>query len=102
MNKCKYKKIQMLTESIFLSTVVPGDGGSRLEAQIHKPSVPHHWCEKTSSSWFDLWLSVESLLPEAIDCWADNIRCNFVIVTVIFLNFVSHKEKLNKKYCENL
>ena len=102
MNKCKYKKIQMLTESIFLSTVVPGDGGSRLEAQIHKPSVPHYWCEKTSSSWFDLWLSVESLLPEAIDCWADNIRCNFVIVIVIFLNFVSHKEKLNKKYCENL
>lgn len=54
--------------------IVPGDGGSRLEAQIHKPSVPHYWCEKTSSSWFDLWLSVESLLPEAIDCWADNIR----------------------------
>ena len=92
----------MLTESIFLSTVVPGDGGSRLEAQIHKPSVPHYWCEKTSSSWFDLWLSVESLLPEAIDCWADNIRCNFVIVIVIFLNFVSHEEKLNKKYCTNL
>lgn len=92
----------MLTESIFLSTVVPGDGGSRLEARIHKPSVPHYWCEKTSSSWFDLWLSVESLLPEVIDCWADNIRCNFVVLILIFLNFVSHKEKLNKKYCKNL
>ncbi|KAL9974221.1 hypothetical protein ACROYT_G011236 [Oculina patagonica] len=54
--------------------IVPGDGGSRLQARMNKPSVPHFWCEKTSSSWFDLWLSVESLLPKAIDCWADNIK----------------------------
>lgn len=86
----------MLTESIFLSTVVPGDGGSRLEAHIHKPSVPHYWCEKTSSSWFDLWLSVESLLPEAIDCWADNIRCNFVIVILIFLTLSVIKKNWTK------
>lgn len=53
---------------------VPGDGGSQLQARINKSTVPHLWCEKTSSSWFDLWLSIESMLPGAIGCWADNIR----------------------------
>lgn len=54
--------------------IVPGDGGSQLQGRINKAHVPHFWCEKKSSSWFDLWLSVESLLPEAVECWADNIK----------------------------
>ncbi|XP_022787807.1 group XV phospholipase A2-like isoform X3 [Stylophora pistillata] len=57
--------------------IVPGDGGSQLQARINKSTVPHVWCEKTSSSWFDLWLSIESMLPGAIECWADNIRLAF-------------------------
>lgn len=48
--------------------IVPGDGGSQLQARINKSSTPHFWCEKTSSSWFDLWLSVDHLLqsPELL------------------------------------
>lgn len=53
--------------------IVPGDGGSQLQARINKTHVPHFWCER-ESSWFDLWLSVESLLPKAVECWADNIK----------------------------
>lgn len=54
-------------------SLVPGDGGSQLQARINKTHVPHFWCER-ESSWFDLWLSVESLLPKAVECWTDNIK----------------------------
>lgn len=57
--------------------IIPGDGGSQLEAMAsNKPSVPHFYCEKTFS-WSQLWLSVSSLLPGVIDCWADNIKLLF-------------------------
>ena len=52
--------------------IVPGTGGSRLEAKLNKPSVNHWYCSATSD-WYTLWLSVASLLPPAINCWVDNI-----------------------------
>ncbi|KXJ25297.1 Group XV phospholipase A2 [Exaiptasia diaphana] len=53
--------------------LVPGDAGSRLQARLQKNNSPHFWCEKTSD-WFQIWLSVEELLPEVIDCWSDNMK----------------------------
>ena len=57
----------------FLPNLVPGDGGSRIEARLNKTWVPHYFCYK-KSDWFELWLNVHYLAPEAIDCWADNMR----------------------------
>ena len=58
------------------SNVVPGDGGSRIEAKLNKTWVPHYFCYK-KSDWFELWLNVHYLAPEAIDCWADNMRLRY-------------------------
>jgi len=52
--------------------IIPGTGGSRLEARLNKPEVNHWWCHKTSD-WYTLWFSLSELLPFTIDCWVDNI-----------------------------
>uniref|UniRef100_A0AC35FU39 Uncharacterized protein n=1 Tax=Panagrolaimus sp. PS1159 TaxID=55785 RepID=A0AC35FU39_9BILA len=58
--------------------LVPGDGGSRLDANLTgKPYVVHYACSKTTKDYFDLWLNLETLIPVAIDCWADNMRLVF-------------------------
>lgn len=56
--------------------IVPGTGGSQLQAKLNKPSVKHFYCSKTSD-WYTIWLSVTQLLPPAINCWVDNIRLLF-------------------------
>ena len=53
--------------------VVIGDGGSQMQLKLDKPSTVHFWCDK-KSDWFTNWVSVEELLPETIDCFADNMR----------------------------
>ncbi|OQV19903.1 Group XV phospholipase A2 [Hypsibius exemplaris] len=65
-----------LKTSLRLSPVImlPGDGGSQLQARLNKPSVPHYFCVQKTADWFDLWLNVELLLPYVIDCWVDNMR----------------------------
>lgn len=56
-----------------LSPVVlmPGDGGSRLEAKLNRQDVAHHYCERKSNDWFDLWLNLSLLVPFALDCWIE-------------------------------
>jgi lysophospholipase-3 len=51
--------------------LVPGDGGSRLEAKLDKKDVAHHYCERKSDDWFDLWVNLSLLVPFAIDCWVE-------------------------------
>ncbi|XP_001639440.2 phospholipase A2 group XV [Nematostella vectensis] len=53
--------------------LVPGDGGSRLDAKLNKTTAPHYVCKRIND-WFHIWLSLEELLPEVIDCWSDNMR----------------------------
>jgi lysophospholipase-3 len=53
--------------------VVPGDGGSQLFAKLDREEVPHFYCEKKSSGYFNIWLNLAELsLP--IDCFVDNMR----------------------------
>lgn len=59
-----------------LLVAVPGDLGNQLEAKLDKPSVVHYICYKKTDSFFTLWLNLELLVPVAIDCWIDNIRCD--------------------------
>lgn len=51
--------------------LIPGDGGSRLQAKLDRRDVAHHYCERKSNDWFDLWLNLSLLVPFAIDCWVD-------------------------------
>lgn len=57
-----------IVASITPVIIVPGDGGSQIEAKLDKPSVKHFQCSK-KADWYTLWLSVTELLPGAIDCW---------------------------------
>lgn len=56
--------------------LVPGDGGSQVEAKLNKTYSIHYYCAKIVD-WFDLWLNVEEMMPGPIDCWADNMRLRF-------------------------
>lgn len=96
--------IELYTFFLFL---VPGTGGSQLEAKLNKPSVLHWYCDKQTSDYFTLWLKKTSLLPYAINCWVDNMRYNFspdinvhILLTYIFsrisYNIGGSSENLDK------
>ena len=53
--------------------LVPGDGGSQVEGRLNKTRTVHYLCDKTSD-WFTLWLNLEQLVPEVVDCWVDNMK----------------------------
>ena len=65
--------------------IVPGTGGSRIEAKLDKPSTKHFYCSK-KSDWYTLWLSVTQLLPPAINCWVDNIKLLWDSTTGLYRN----------------
>lgn len=51
--------------------LMPGDGGSRLQAKLNRTDVVHHYCERRSNDWFDLWVNLSLLVPFALDCWVE-------------------------------
>lgn len=53
--------------------IVPGDGGSQMDARWNKPSTVHIICDK-KSDWYNVWLNLELLAPLIIDCWIDNVK----------------------------
>ena len=65
--------------------IIPGTGGSQLEAKLDKPSVNHFYCSRTSD-WYTLWLSLPQLFPPAINCWVDNIMLLWDPVTRVYSN----------------
>ncbi|KFM72700.1 Group XV phospholipase A2, partial [Stegodyphus mimosarum] len=54
--------------------LIPGDGGSRLEAKLDKPKIVNILCDRKTSGYFNLWLNLELVLPDIIDCMVDNMR----------------------------
>lgn len=56
--------------------LVPGYGGSRLEAKWSKGRVEHFVCE-SKSDWTNIWLDVKRLLPYMIDCLIELFRLEF-------------------------
>lgn len=60
--------------------LVPGYGGSRLEAKLDKPGSVHYFCD-SRTDWIDLWINVKQLLPYMIDCLIDNMRLEFDTAT---------------------
>ena len=75
--------LRQITVYLCFIFLVPGSGGSQLQAKLNKPKVLHWYCDKTTSDYFTLWLKKSSLLPYAIDCWADNMRSRNLFVTVV-------------------
>ncbi|VDD96086.1 unnamed protein product [Enterobius vermicularis] len=71
-------RFMLLVNSFGVLFSVPGDGGSRIEANLTgKPYVVHYTCSKKTKNYFDLWLNLECFIPIALDCWADNMRLVF-------------------------
>jgi len=60
--------------------LVPGDGGSQIEARLNRTLVNHWWCSK-ESDWYDLWLNIEQMQPFLVECWSDNVRLNYNTTT---------------------
>jgi len=60
--------------------IVPGDGGSQIEAKINRTQSIHFWCYD-HSDWYDLWLNIEQMLPPAVKCWEENIKLRYDPVT---------------------
>lgn len=56
--------------------LVPGYGGSRLEARLNKTKRVHYFCD-LKSDWTDAWVNVKLLLPYMIDCLIDNLRLEY-------------------------
>ncbi|XP_012229348.1 lysosomal phospholipase A and acyltransferase-like [Linepithema humile] len=69
------------TKQISPVILVPGDGGSQVEAKINKSSVVHYICQKVSEDYFSLWLNMELLVPYVIDCFIDNLKLSYDNVT---------------------
>jgi len=51
-----------------------------VEGRLNKTSTVHYICDK-KSDWFTLWLNIEQLIPEVVDCWVDNMRMSYNNVT---------------------
>jgi len=58
---------------IFFSFLVPGDGGSRIDAKLNKPSVVHYVCDKKTNDYSNIWLNLELLVPLVIGCLVSKI-----------------------------
>ena len=57
--------------------LVPGDGGSRIEAKLNKPKTVSVLCKQKTEDYFTLWLNGWDLLPKAIDCWTYNMMLQY-------------------------
>lgn len=64
-------------QAIYPVVLIPGDGGSQMEAKLNKTNAIHYICEKTTSDYFNIWLNMELLVPYVIDCWIDNIKLQY-------------------------
>ncbi|KAI0982668.1 hypothetical protein GJ496_010923 [Pomphorhynchus laevis] len=53
--------------------LIPGLGGSQLEASLNRTSTLHYICTK-QSNWYTIWLSITELTWPLVECFADNLR----------------------------
>uniref|UniRef100_A0A8D8A832 Group XV phospholipase A2 n=1 Tax=Culex pipiens TaxID=7175 RepID=A0A8D8A832_CULPI len=54
--------------------LVPGDGGSQIEAKLDVQNAAHSYCVKKTDDFFNIWLNREYLVPFAIDCLVSHLR----------------------------
>jgi len=61
--------------------LVPGDGGSQLEAKLNRTEVPHFICPKKTNDYYSIWINLELLPPFVIDCFVQNMMLKYDNVT---------------------
>ncbi|KAJ3632938.1 hypothetical protein MTP99_009918 [Tenebrio molitor] len=71
---CLFVIVAAVSAGLNPIVLVPGDGGSQVEARLNKSTAVHYICEKTTADYFNIWLNMELLVPLVIDCWIDNIK----------------------------
>jgi len=64
--------------------ILPGMGGSAMQAKISKDDAPHFWCWQNWDEWFRVWLPLVELLAQ--DCWFDNLKVLYNASTDEYLN----------------
>lgn len=67
------ENIKPLFQLLKFLVLVPGDGGSQIEAKLNRSKVPHTWCVK-QSDWFEIWLNLEQMAPLVVECTMDNLK----------------------------
>ena len=60
--------------------LLPGDGGSRIQAKLDDPSKDPFLCTKVTNDFYDLWVNVEQL-SLGIECWKQNMALVYDPVT---------------------
>ncbi|KAL7674721.1 hypothetical protein ACOME3_000997 [Neoechinorhynchus agilis] len=63
------KRVPLVTYPVIL---IPGYGGSQIEASLNRTTTIHYFCKK-QSDWFTLWLNIPLLVWPSIECFADNM-----------------------------
>jgi len=54
--------------------IVPGIGGSQIQASLDRSRTLHWWCYR-KYGWYTLWLNIEEFLsPLPLECWTDDIK----------------------------
>uniref|UniRef100_A0A1A9WZY4 Group XV phospholipase A2 n=1 Tax=Glossina brevipalpis TaxID=37001 RepID=A0A1A9WZY4_9MUSC len=75
-----YQSEDAETKRVSPVILVPGYGGNQVDAKLHKTYTPTVLCYK-DSTWFNLWLNLELLVPVFIACWVDNFKLHYDNVT---------------------
>lgn len=57
--------------------LVPGYGGSQIEAKLDVKDAAHSYCVKKTEDFFNIWLNREFLVPFAIDCLVSHLRLEY-------------------------
>lgn len=61
--------------------LIPGDGGSRMDAMLDKPDRVHYYCSLQTDMFYDIWLNKELMVWGVIDCLVDNLRLVYNNIT---------------------
>lgn len=62
-----------LAECLHPIILLPGLGGSRIEARFNKTYAPNILCQR-KSNWYTIWISPFEVLPGYVECFRDNFR----------------------------
>ena len=56
--------------------LIPGDGGSRIQAKLDDPSKDPFLCTKKTTDFYDLWVNIEQL-SFGVECWKQNMALTY-------------------------
>ncbi|XP_069950317.1 lysosomal phospholipase A and acyltransferase-like [Cherax quadricarinatus] len=61
--------------------LIPGCGGSQLEAKIDTPASVRVVCNSRTNEWFTMWLNIDLIIPSYIDCFVAHMKLEYDNVT---------------------